>query len=92
MRFQVLAQRVRHERRRDGAFNLFALERTVAYGNDLSVNTNTGRSGRHKQKITAATLDELGQPAIELGERRIGHILELSTEIRLTFLFDDLKG
>jgi hypothetical protein len=69
---------VRHERRRDGAFNLFALKRTVADGNDLAVNAYTGRSSRHQQKIAATTLDELTQPAIDLSER-IGHTSEITT-------------
>src|SRR5579864_1117150 len=71
--FKILAQCMRHERGRDGVLNLVAGELSLADGNNLSVHANAGGRFGNQEQIAAAPLDQLDQPAIEFGKRRISH-------------------
>ncbi len=71
--FKILAQRMRHQRGRDGVFNLVAGELSVADGNDLSVHSDAGRRVGDEQQVAAAPLDQLDEPEVEFGERRVSH-------------------
>ena len=71
--FKILAQRMRHQRGRDGVFNLVARELSFADGNYLAVHSDAGRRVGDEQQVAAAPLDQLDEPAVEFGERRISH-------------------
>jgi hypothetical protein len=56
---------MRHQRGRDGIFNLLAHQKFVAEPHDLAVNADTRRRVGHKQKIAATPFDKLNEPSIE---------------------------
>jgi hypothetical protein len=64
---------MRHQRRRDGVFNLVARELLFAHRNNLAIYTDAGRRVGHQQQVAAVPFDKLNQPTIECGKRRIGH-------------------
>src|SRR4051812_6465806 len=70
---KILPQCMRHERGRDGVFNLVARELSFTDGNNLSVHADAGRRVSNEQQVAAAPLDQLDKPAIEFGERWVSH-------------------
>ena len=58
---------MRHQRGRDGVFNLVARELSLADGNNLAVDADAGGRVGNEQQVAAAPLDELDQPAVEFG-------------------------
>src|SRR5579859_457466 len=75
--FKILAERVRHQRGRDGVFNLVAYQLSGADGNNLAVNADASGRVSNEQQVAAAPLDQLDEPAVELGERGIAHRLAI---------------
>jgi hypothetical protein len=65
--FKILPQGMRHERGRDGVFDLVTYKKLVAERNDCPVNADTGRRVGDEQKIAATALDELREPAVQFG-------------------------
>ena len=78
-----MAQGMRHQRGRDGVFNFVALEFSGADGDNLSVDADAGRRVGDQQQVAAAPFDQLDEPAVEFGKRRISQVVELSMEIAL---------
>ena len=71
--FKILAERVRHERGRDGVFNLVAHQLFGADGHNLAVHSDAGWRVSNEQQVAAAPLDQLDKPAIQFDERWISH-------------------
>ena len=65
--FKILTQSMRHQRRRDGVFNLVARELFLADGNHLAIHADASRRVSHKQQVAAAPLHQLDQPSVEFG-------------------------
>jgi len=71
--FKVLPQRMRHQCRRDGVFNLVADELSLTDGDNLSVHADAGRRVGDQQQVAAAPLDQLDEPAVKFGKRWVSH-------------------